>query len=162
MEYFACIRMPCAHRAACLQMVMPTQEGPFVWGYLAVASVMHPACAVRTRWDVYILILMLVLCLVTPYTIGFDLEPRNDSVIGVFLSQNFPVGCMVHSVFCWRGSVGAADAASNEFLLTLYGAEFSTRTCLEYATLFSHVPAGLLHAIVSTHIGAPPCGSANP
>lgn len=79
-------------------MVMPTHEGPWMSVYLAMLAMMHPSCAVRTRWDVYILVVMLVLCLVTPYTIGFDITPKMYSVIGAasfhsVLPRNQLFGC---------------------------------------------------------------------
>ena len=92
-----------------------------MWIYLAVASVMHPETAVRTRWDVYILILILVLCLVTPYAIGFDLEPRNDSIIGVLLLQSGPAECMVVGMMQRWGSLGAETACIKQIQMQHVG-----------------------------------------
>jgi hypothetical protein len=65
-------------------MVIPEREGPWFNVHLAVFAIMHPTCAVRTHWDVYILLVMLALCLITPYTIGFDITPSNFSVLGTY------------------------------------------------------------------------------
>lgn len=69
-----------------MQMILPWKEADSQsFLYLLFFAVLHPASAMRTRWDIYVLLVMLALCLITPYTIGFDITPRNTSVIGVTL-----------------------------------------------------------------------------
>ena len=71
-----------------MQMILPWKEANNQsYLYLLFFSVMHPVSAMRTRWDVYILLVMLALCLITPYTIGFDITPDNTSIIGMSLSH---------------------------------------------------------------------------
>jgi hypothetical protein len=81
-----------------VQMVIPEEEGPWFSVWLIFFSIMHPRCAVRTRWDLYILIVMMVLCFITPYTIGFDVTASEHGALGVI--TDFLHTLSLHAFHC--------------------------------------------------------------
>jgi hypothetical protein len=50
--------------------------------FLVVFGVLHPTSKVRVQWDLYVLLLLSTVCILTPYMICFDLEVDRVSAIG--------------------------------------------------------------------------------
>ena len=55
--------------------------------FLVFCGILHPSSTVRVQWDLYILLLLSTVCILTPYMICFDVVVDRVSFLGVCSSH---------------------------------------------------------------------------
>lgn len=73
------------HVCDSLQIVQPVERGFVEVPFLVLCGILHPSSAVRVQWDLYILMLLSSVCILTPYMICFDLQVARLSFLGASL-----------------------------------------------------------------------------
>lgn len=63
-------------------MVQPVERGDIELLFMVAFGILHPTSAVRVQWDLYILLLLITVCIFTPYMICFDVIVERRSALG--------------------------------------------------------------------------------
>lgn len=58
------------------------ERGVFELPFMIFFGILHPSSAVRVQWDLYILLLLGTVCILTPFMICFDLVVERVSFLG--------------------------------------------------------------------------------
>lgn len=75
-----------------LQVIKPIERGAFDVLILLLCGLVHPTSALRLRWDTFMMVILLSVCLVSPFVICFDVSYSHLSVLGAaFESDSFLV-----------------------------------------------------------------------
>lgn len=83
-----------------MQMVMPRNCGVLDIPYSALVAVVHPHSRFHKKWDVQMLLVIMAVSIVTPFTICFEVKVERTSLLGAFQLQHFS--------YCSRGTYALA------------------------------------------------------
>lgn len=78
-----------------MQVVKPVERGAADMWYLILFALIHPRSSFRLRWDMFIMMLLLTVCVVTPFVICFEVDYPPLSVLGTAA----PVAYQLHVDF---------------------------------------------------------------
>lgn len=73
-----------------MQMVMPRNCGVLDIPFSAVVAVVHPHSRFHQKWDVQMLLVIVAVSIVTPFTICFEVKVERTSLLGAVQLQHAP------------------------------------------------------------------------